>query len=87
MTVACFPPPSPLVLTHAHAGVPLDKKNVVVTFAMVSEAARRFNETAIGYRLSCGKTVLVLAPSPSATMTLQPGDKIVVLAQGFQMGN
>ncbi len=54
-----------------------------VPFAMVAESARKYNETAIGYRTKDGK--VVLAPEPTHELSLQPGDKVVVFAEDFVM--
>lgn len=52
-----------------------------MTFAEVEETARLFNETAIGVRTTSGKNLL--ASSPTESMALSPGDKIITLASDF----
>jgi Trk K+ transport system NAD-binding subunit len=56
-----------------------------ITFATVVEAARRRGETAIGYRALAGSDAppdygVVLNPPKATTVTLAPGDRVVVLA-------
>jgi len=59
-----------------------------VNFYTVAEAARRRNETAIGYRLSsqasdAAKTYGVRTnPRKSETVTFGPQDKVIVIAEG-----
>ncbi len=50
----------------------------------MAEGARLHHETAIGLRRANGKD-LVLAPRPGDLMKLQPGDKIVVFADNFDV--
>ncbi len=58
-----------------------------LNFYTIVEAARQRNEVALGYRLSAHASDatrtygVILNPDKSATFTLSPGDRVIVLAQ------
>ena len=55
-----------------------------LTFAEIIEAARMYNETAIGlWTASAGQTKL--GNLPSEVITLHPGDKVVTFASDFMV--
>ena len=54
-----------------------------MSFAAISEAARRYNETALGFRTASGRTIL--APAPTDMFTLQAGDRVVAFAADFSV--
>ena len=57
------------------------------TFATIVEAARRRNESALGYRTRDGEDEadrnfgVVINPRKSHTFTVAPGDRVIVLAE------
>jgi voltage-gated potassium channel Kch len=78
------PEGSELYLKPADGYVELGRK---VTFATLVEAARRRGEVAIGYRVAAraddaaASYGVKVNPRKSATITLAPGDRLIVLAE------
>ncbi len=56
-------------------------KGEAISFNQVAEHARILKETAIGYQLSNGTSLLT--PGVSHTTVFQPGDKVVVMAETY----
>lgn len=55
----------------------------LLTFADVAETTRVFGETAVGVMRADGN--FTLAPEPTFPLNLQQGDKVIVLAQNFDV--